>query len=165
MTGPLPGDFAVVAYRRPGVFARLIAWATRSRWTHAFTYLGDGAIAEADPDGYRLGRLADYADTADLLWSTGAVALAAEQRAAIVGEARALLGVPYSWVDIVALALASRGWTAPALLRRLHSHLHLICSQAVVHEYTATGVDLFPGREHARVTPADLAHLIDPNSK
>ena len=153
-----PGDFAVVATRsRIGWLIRLV---TRSQYNHAWVYLGDGRIVEAEGNGAVISALVDY-DGYPVLWSN--MTLTEGQRAAIVAKARAVVGTPYSWIDDACIALtAIFGVHVPASVRRrLGSTDHLQCAQLVDTCYAAAGVQLFTdGRLPGAVSPGDLADVI-----
>ena len=156
---PEPGDFAVVAYKAPGWGARLIGWFTRSKWTHAFIYMGDGKIAEAQRSGFTINELAAY-DDAELLWSTDRYVISTRERDQICAAARCLIGVPYGWIDIVCIVLSAVGITPAPVMDRLAAHSTVICSQAVVHCWAVADLNLFPDKADARVTPRDLGDLL-----
>jgi cell wall-associated NlpC family hydrolase len=162
---PQPGDFAVTSISgNVGFLISLAEWANGSRfghWDHAFVYVGDGQLVEAEPGGARLAGLDEYQGR-PVLWSTGRVALTDEQRQAIVGAARSFIGTPYSAADYFAIAAHRFHLPVPWLRRYVASSKHLICSALVDKCYQAAGVQLFrDGRWNGYVTPADLAALID----
>jgi uncharacterized protein YycO len=162
---PLPGDFAVTSIVGPvGFLISVGEWLNGSRfghWDHAFVYVGDGQLVEAEPGGARLAGLDEYAGR-PMAWSTGKVALTDQQRAAIVAAARSFIGVPYSAADYLALALWHFHVRIPWARRVMASRSRLICSQLCDASYEAAGVHLFAdGREPGDVTPAELAALID----
>lgn len=156
---PQPGDFAVVAYKAPGWGAKVIGWFTRSKWTHAFIYMGNGQVAEAQSDGFTTNPLSNY-DGAELLWSTNRYAISTRQRDQICAAARSLLGVPYGWIDIACIVLSAVGITPAPVMDRLAAHSTIICSQAVVHCWAVADLNLFPDKADARVTPKDLGDIL-----
>ena len=126
-----PGDFAVV--RMDGVTGRLIRF---GQWLngdgfrdyeHAFIYIGGEQIIEAEPGGARIADVTEYG-ARDVLWSTGKVSLSDEQRSAVVEAARGFVGVPYSFLDYLLLALKRFHITVPILNRRVVGSKHMICS-------------------------------------
>ncbi|KJK59560.1 hypothetical protein UK12_03575 [Saccharothrix sp. ST-888] len=162
---PLPGDFAVV--RMSGRIGRLIRigqWLNGDGFAdfeHAFVYVGDGELVEAEPGGARLGPLTAYQGQ-PIRWSTGRFPLTEEQRHAIVAAAHGFLGVPYSAADYFALA-AHRFHLPIGLLIKAYvaDSRHMICSQLVDQCYQDAGVHIFrDGRWPGYVTPADLATLL-----
>ena len=176
MTVPQAGDFAVVsAGGIPGRLVRLAEQANGSGpyadYQHAFIYIGgDGQIIQAEPGGADYAQLTPHART---MWSAGKIAiglpgtigrleLSAEQRDKICDAARGYVGVPYSFLDYVALILHRLHIPAPWLKRYIASTRHMICSQLVDQCYLDAGIHLFDdGRWPGYVTPADLAKLLD----
>jgi cell wall-associated NlpC family hydrolase len=149
------GDYGVV--RTSGWGAALIRFGTHSNYNHAFVYVGDGQIVEAEPQGARLGSVTEYGN---VLWSR--VPLDGPQRGAIAAIARKMIGTPYNWVDIAALTLACLGLKLPPVMDRVRDDRQLICSQLVDRAYELAGVHLFKdGRPDEAVTPGDLARLIE----
>lgn len=162
---PQPGDFAVTTVRgQVGFLISLGEWLNGSRfghWDHAFIYVGDGQLVEAEPGGARLAGLDEYADR-PLAWSTGHVELTDTQRTAIVAAARGYIGTGYSAADYFAIAAHRFRLPVPWLRRFVASSKHLICSALVDKVYQDAGVQLFrDSRWDGYVTPADLAALID----
>lgn len=161
---PRPGDFAVV--RISGGVGRLIRigqWLNGDGYAdyeHAFIFIGNGEIVEAEPGGARRALLSEY-DGRPIEWSTGQIALTDEQRAAVCAAANDLLGTPYSLFDYLSLALL-RFHVRPTWVRRYVSDSrHMICSELVDFCYLQAGVHLFTdGRIPGDVTPADLANLL-----
>jgi len=161
---PLPGDFAVI--HMPGDVGRLIRvgqWLNGDgyeNYEHAFIYVGDGQLVEAQPGGARLAELTEYADGRPL-WSTGRIALTEQQRDALVAAAHRYLGVPYSFLDYGSIALARLHLRPPIIKRYVADTHHMICSQLVDQCYQDAGVHLFhDGRIPGDVTPGDLSRLI-----
>lgn len=143
----------------PNVFGYAIRIFTRSSYDHAFIYIGNGQIIEAQPKGARISELAEY-DGDGLLWSTDT--LTDDQRAQIVISAKHLLNTSYGFLDIVYLGLASLGIRFNWLLKRVENEQRLICSQLVALSGRLAGVDAWLcGKENAcLVTPADLANRL-----
>ncbi|MFB7666872.1 hypothetical protein ACFC1R_23480 [Kitasatospora sp. NPDC056138] len=130
---------------------------------HAFVYVGDGELVEAEPGGARLGPLTAYRGQ-PIRWSTDRFPLTEEQRHAVVAAARGFIGVPYSAADYFALA-AHRFHLpiGPLIKAYVADSRHMICSQLVDRCYQDAGVHLFgDGRWPGYVTPADLAALLSP---
>jgi len=162
---PLPGDFAVVRMGgRTGRLIRIGQWLNGdgfADYEHAFVYVGDAQLVEAQPGGAELRPLSVY-DGRPMLWSTGRFDLTAEQRTRIVDAARHYIGVRYSFADYLALAAARFHLPVGRPLRRFVADTrHMICSQLVDQCYQDAGVHLFDdGRWPGYVTPADLANLL-----
>lgn len=154
-----------------------------SNWTHAGLILDNGQIIEAEPGGAKI-------KPAEILWEAGEVMISDapiqrwvdqtvwpqllgareegewRKRAEVVGKARFLSGVGYSFLDYAALAMAEfkiPGWQ---LARdRVEASQHLICSALVDRAYAWAEVHLFDdGRLSGDVTPWDLeryAHIYE----
>lgn len=160
---PEIGDFGVVNTGN-SFAARLIRWATQSTVNHAFVYVGNDQIVEAEPHGAALSRASKYPNA---IWSTGKFKLNNLARFTIRGNAKGLVGTPYNWLDILAIGLAQRklgrivglkSWIA----RRLSNDGKLICSQLVDYCYQKAGIQLFKdGRPCGMVSPGDLLNLIN----
>jgi hypothetical protein len=166
MTTPVPGDFGLVKISgNVGFLIRIGQWLDGSgfeNFEHAFVYLGDGKLIEAEPGGARIADLTEYAGW-DIDWSTGKIPLTDVQRALIVSNAKALEGVPYSFLDYFALvAYRLHIWPLDVMLKNyIKSTNHLICSQLVDLVYDLSGVHLFTdGRWEGYVTPGDLYELL-----
>lgn len=135
-------------------------------WDHAFVYLGDGKILQAEPGGSRIADLGTYGA---IKWWTGP--LSAGQRAMVPAVAKTLTGIPYSALDYFAL-VAHRlhepdlpMWPEDGRMVTLEQFIgdsgHMICSQLVDEFMLRIGCHLFrDGRWPGYVTPADLAALI-----
>lgn len=161
---PLPGDFGLCRIDGGvGFLIRLGQWLNGGGFAdleHAFLYIGDGRIIEAQPGGAVEADLAEYADR-PIVWSTGRIPLTDEQRPAIVAAARSYLGVPYGFADYLALAARRFHIPVPGLRRWIAGSHSVICSQLVDQAYQDAGVHLFiDGRAPGDVTPADLYKLI-----
>lgn len=168
MRGPAtqlrPGDFGVVA--TGGFEAKVIRWGTESTVNHAFVYIGAGQIVEAEPGGACVSPVKKYGDRP--IWSSSAFDLDDMTRRRIASGAVNLCGIPYGWLDIVAIAFAQRRTgelvnplRPPWWVRRIESLHTLICSQLVDVAYEGGGVNLFTdGRPPGLVSPGDLLDLI-----
>ncbi len=164
MTGPEPGDFAVVS--AGGTAGRLVAWGERlngsafSQYQHAFIYIGGGHVVEAEPAGARERPLTPHARE---LWSAGIIPLTDDERRRIVVAAHryAALEVDYSFLDYLALAARRFRLPVPGLKTYIRSTGHMICSQLCDAAYQAAGVQLFADKRwNGYVTPADLAQML-----
>jgi hypothetical protein len=169
---PEPGDFAVCSVGGPG--GKLIEVGEYLNgdgfgpWEHAFVYVGDGKILQAEPHG---SVIVPYTERGAELWSTGTIALTAAQRGQVPALARGLTGIPYSALDYLALAghrlhvpdlPVWPGPHHPVTLRTFISDSgHQICSQLTDYFMLQLGVHLFSdGRWPGYVTPASLARLL-----
>ena len=145
-----------------GKLIRLGQWLNGDGFTdyeHAFVYIGNGHIVEAEPGGAKIAEV--HYD--NILWSTGKIKLANTDRGVIVGAATRYVGTPYSALDYFALA-AKRlkfGVLVPFLRWYVQSDKHMICSQLVYACYQQAGIHLFnDNRWDGYVTPGALAELI-----
>jgi uncharacterized protein YycO len=166
---PRPGDFFVTENMstqwRTQLMAYAIQFGTASHVNHAGIFVGQGQVIEARPGG------AGYAPVSDYLkyntkWST--LPLTDQQREAIVGHTQALIGTPYGWPDIIAIAIAQKRLGShldvtkplaqqPWWYQRIAREDRLICSQLVDYAYYLAGVHLYDdNRPFGLVSPADL---------
>jgi uncharacterized protein YycO len=162
LTVPIAGDFGLVPIKgTTGFLIRVGQWLNGDgfkNYEHAFVYIGDDKIVEAEPGGARVADLSEY-DGRSVLWSTDKVQLTDEQRTAVVGAAQGFVGVPYSFLDYLLLALKRLHISVPILNKRVLESKHLICSQLVA-EAEAVGGILLTSKPAYTVTPADLANII-----
>ncbi|MCZ1011626.1 hypothetical protein [Streptomyces lydicus] len=161
-THPLPGDIGLT--RISGVTGQLIRfgqWVNGDGFTdyeHAFLVLPDNRLLEAEPGGARILSLTAYAD-ADVVY-VRPERLTERQRAGICAAATRYVGVPYSFLDYLAIATHRFHLPVPGLRRYVASTRHMICSQLVDQCYLDAGVHLFAdGRWPGYVTPMALYHL------
>lgn len=153
----MPEVGAYFVTKTPSFFGQVIRWATRSPVNHAGIYIGSGLIVDAQPKGARACRLSQYPNA---IWSDEP--LTRSQGLRIATEALSLVGTPYSWLDIAALAwsrVLKRG-TPRWVRHRLERNDRLICSQLVDLCYRRNGVVLFLDKSSCDVTPGDLYTLI-----
>lgn len=160
MTGPRPGDWIVVATDGPAAAViRGFEWHAANEadrpfaWANHAAIVADGYLIEANPRGVQMAPLEKYAGHH---WAWSSRELSDEQREEIVGGAVALLGIPYSWLDILAIGASALGAVPDPVWHRLNRPDRLICSQLVAHVYEAAGDPLDKGPS-CRVTPAMLA--------
>ena len=160
---PPPGTFGLTRIGGLlGIFVSLGQWIVgdASRYTHAFVVLDDGTVMEAMPSGARIRSLEHGLSHFPIAFSW-AIPLTDAQRAAIVREARACVGVRYGFSAYLHLALSRFGVRWPWLMRYLERNGRMICSQLVDAVYARAGVQLFDdGRAPFDVTPGDLANLL-----
>jgi hypothetical protein len=152
---PRLGDYGVV--KTSGFFGWLIRLGTLSRWNHAFIYIGDGAIIEANPKGIQIGHVDEYSRIA---WNKHDQ-LTPRQRKAIVEFAHNALGTPYNFLMIGNLALRILGLKVLAktnlLYRWAQKSKGYICSELCAEAYAAAGVSI---SSPDLATPGDLAERI-----
>lgn len=158
---PEPGEFGVV--RTGGWAGWLIRVVTRSTVNHAFVYICNGLLVEAEPSGARYG----YADAyPDAIWSGPAITEGKGRQ--IANEAIALIGTPYSWLDCLAIGLAKiSGRALPGFIRsRIERTDRLMCSALCDYAYHLAGVELYDdGRLFGDVSPGDLLLLIEEHQR
>lgn len=159
-----PGDFGLVAIQ--GAAGKLIEvgqWFAGDGFEpfeHAFLYVGNGQIVEAQPGGAKLSP-ADKYDSRVVRWSTGLIVPKDGEKIADMG--RFFVGVPYSAADYFAIATHRLHlWPSDVLLKRyVASTKRLICSQLVDAAWRGAGEPLFPHEWAGYVTPGSLAELLD----
>lgn len=169
MTHPAGTIFVL---RSGGFVGWTIRLLTRSRQNHAGVCLGDGRTVEAQAKGAVIkteqdnarviygDRLSLRIDWLDSIARPGGTT-PTWANARIADEALKLVGTPYGFVDIAALALADLGWRQRWLERIVDRQHALICSQLVDQAYLNAGVHLFSdGRMPGRVDPGDLEQII-----
>lgn len=158
------GDFGLVkGYDNVGKWIRIAEWANGdgpSLYSHAFVIVSDGNdpdIVEAEPGGARLAKASEYGQD----WVRSRWQLTDAQRAAVASNARGFLGVPYSFLDYVSLALVHFHVRPRCVLNYVGRTNHVICSQLVDAAYQKAGLQMFKdGRFNGDVTPQDLAKVL-----
>jgi len=172
-----PGDYGLIAI--PGRGGRLIRLGQfligdgYKDYQHAFVYVGEGMVIEAASSG-AVKRPFHY-DPEAVLWSSETlyqdvglgndlipIELTDLDRSAICQAAEGYIGVPYSWLDYLAIAAhrfhLSR---SEALQKIVASTRRMICSQLVDQCFVDAGVHLFDDhRWPGYVTPGDLTQLL-----
>jgi cell wall-associated NlpC family hydrolase len=156
MYEPRLGDYGVV--KTSGVFGKLIRFGTMSRWNHAFIYIGDGLIVQANPTGVAIGKVTQY----PVIGWNQHEELTDEQRDKIVTEAKRLVDRPYGFLDIANLILRILGLKALAntkVLEKMAERYGVICSELVALAYDAASINLC-NKPANIVTPGDLAERL-----
>jgi len=151
----------VFVERSNGFVGAGIRLLTRSRVNHAGIALGDGRTIEAQADGAVMGW---ESNGPGVIWGDGLYRAVEAQRpgagADIAARARYLLGTPYGYTDILALALADMGVRWHWLERKVDDQHAMVCSQLADAACLGAGVHLFAdGRMPSRVDPGDLEWL------
>lgn len=130
------------------------AWAD---FQHAFVYLGDGKLIEAEPGGARIVDLAEY-DGWDIYWCSNI----AREHVADLGQVAKLApsfeGTPYSFLDYFAIATRALHIPVPGLRKFIASTKHEICSALAALIYAESGAALY-STWTGYVTPLDLMIL------
>lgn len=162
---PEPGDFGLVSIEgNVGTLIRIGQWLNGdgfSTYEHAFIYIGNGQVVEAQPGGAIISQLSKY-DGRSIKWSTGLIDLTDEERTKLVSWAVDKLGSPYSVLDYVAIALYRFHIKLPMLTKRVEDENHMICSVLVADDYANIGVQV--GRtDHQSylTTPGQLDKYLD----
>lgn len=127
-----------------------------ANYEHAFVYVGNGQIVEAEPGGARLANLSEY-DGNTVAWLK-----APENRGGLIHLAAVCeIGTPYSFLDYLALAAVRFHLPSKWLRARVQNSGHLICSQLADLAASRAGWHLFDdGRLPQDVTPGDLYGLV-----
>jgi len=160
---PKPGDFGLTSIKGGvGFLIRVGQWLNGDGfrdYEHAFIYVGEGKIVEAEPGGALLSDLDEYSDR-PIMWSTDLIPLTDEQRNLIVQSALAQIGTPYSFLDYLAIGLYRLGIKHPGVAKRVEDSKHLICSQLVALDYDHAGIPVTDFQPYL-VTPGKLLnHLL-----
>jgi hypothetical protein len=124
-------------------------------WEHAFISIGGGLIVEAEPGGARVSNISEYST---VHWCHGLYDLGTpEQLNATEDAAKKYTGVPYSFLDYVALVDHRLHIPFPGLQGYIASTGHMICSQLVDQCYSDAGMHIFTdGRWPGYVDPLAL---------
>ncbi|MEW2302060.1 hypothetical protein AB0958_19140 [Streptomyces sp. NPDC006655] len=158
---PQPGDIGLTSITGPvGWLIKVGQWLNGDgfgAFQHAFIVLPGARLIEAMPGGALVDSLSKYDDRQVLYVSPADLTPA--QRKAIADCALKYQGVPYSFLDYVALALHRFHIPVPGLRRYIESTGHMICSQLADRAYRDAGQILFrDGRWEGYVTPMALAN-------
>lgn len=125
-------------------------------YEHAFMYIQDGKMVEAQPGGAVYSDIDRYGSVENILW----LPCPDEYRSAVGSAAVALLGTPYSFLDYGALAAVRLHMPSKAIRRYVMSTGHMICSQLVDEAASRGGWHIFTdGRLPQDVTPGDLSKV------
>lgn len=151
---PVAGDYGVVTTK--GIFGKLIRLGTVSRWNHAFIYIGDGKVVEANPTGVAVSPVAKYPKIA---WNLHEE-LSPDARAKIISHAFNAVGRPYNFAIIVMLAFRAIGVKIfpKKVIDYLAKHDGYICSELVAECYEEAGVPICPSADLCN--PGDLAERL-----
>lgn len=153
---PVIGQFGVV--KTNGIFGKLIRIGTLSRWNHAFIYVGDGKIVEANPRGVEVSDVSKYPVIA---WNKHQE-LSESERQTIAQSALATVGKSYSFLTIALLAfriLGVRIFSNTWVIAKLAMKEGYICSELVAECYDKAGIVIVNKRDYLTV-PGDLAEVL-----
>lgn len=156
---PQPGDIGLTSITGAvGKLVQIGQWLNGDgygAYQHAFIVLPGNRLIEAMPGGAQIDSLDSYADR-DVLY-VAPLGITDAQRKAVVDNALKYEGVPYSFIDYIALATHRFHIPGPGLRRYIESTGHMICSQLCDRAYRDAGLQLFTdGRWSGYVTPMDL---------
>lgn len=159
----MPGDYCCVDITTGNIAGRIMDSAirrfTNSQYNHAFIIVSeDGDIVEAQPRGAALGNISRYDGERKIFSATN---LTGEQREKIVETAISCVGIPYGFLDIAYLGLASAGINWNWLLNQVLREDRMICSQLVAYCGASALADSWLcGKAHPQlVKPSDLSSL------
>lgn len=125
-------------------------------YEHAFVYVGNGYVVEAQPGGAIKAPLIKY-DLQRIVWHS---APGWRAGVAIALHAKSMIGTPYSFLDYFAIGAVRLRLPSKRLRAYVASTRHLICSQLADEAYRRAGVELFSdGRPTGQVTPGALYKL------
>jgi uncharacterized protein YycO len=152
----LPGTYGVS--HGSGITGELIRHATESWAGHAFVYVGNGQIIEAEPPCARVSAADSHPDA---VWDVREP-LTSTQRDMIVARAHALVGCPYDYPAYIGFALEllkiTNGQELDPVFRDDHWR---VCSALVADCYSYAGIDLTAGLKYPNlISPADLYNRI-----
>lgn len=169
---PTPGSFGLAVIS--GKTGRLVRWGQNivegreTHYTHAFLVLDNQEVIEAEPGGAKIVSVEKYL-FGDVLFSDKPIkSVLGNQlypydndepavRSLVIDIARGLKGIPYNYLDYVAIALEHFDIRPKMVTNRVRRQDRLICSQLVDFVYNMAGIHLFKdGRLPQDVTPADL---------
>jgi hypothetical protein len=170
---PVPGSFGLaVISGKTGYWVRKgqnIVEGRKTHYTHAFLVLDNNEVIEAEPGGAILTPLSKYMDGGDVLFCDKPVKNAVgnqlypydggekEIRERVIDFGRSLKGIPYNYMDYLAIGLEHFNIDLRVVRNRVRRPDRLICSQLVDFVYQMAGIHLFDdGRVSQDVTPADL---------
>lgn len=167
-----PGDYVVVDitakwYKQPWKWFinAAIRKSTQSEYSHAFILMDDsGRIIEARPKGAAENNIAEYMGLNMLPSSTK---MTKEQREMVVYNASGFIGIPYGFLDILWLGMASRGINWGWLMNKVRNENRMICSQLVAQSGINSKVmSWLCGKPYPQeVTPGDLGRLAERQAK
>lgn len=119
---------------------QVVAWASRSRWSHMVVAISETECVSAEPGGARIRPTSYYPE---IVWSR--FAMRPGQRRRAVRYAIRRIGTPYAWFDYIAagVALVTRTRTPEWLRSYIADTDRLICSQLCDLALQAAGIHVF----------------------
>jgi hypothetical protein len=182
---PIPGSFGLAVIS--GKTGKLVRWGQNivegreTHFTHAFLVLDNQQVIEAEPGGAQINSIDRYLD-GDVLFSDAPIRNEVARakalydhplvndvyeerlRERVVDMGRGLKGIPYNYLDYLAIGLEHFHIRPKLVTNRVRRQDRLICSQLVDFIYNFAGIHLFnDGRLPQDVTPADLEQWIVDN--
>jgi hypothetical protein len=158
---PQPGDIGLVPIKGGvGLAIRFGQWLNGSgfaNYEHAFVFVGQDEIVEAEPDGARLANLDEY-DGRTIAW----LRCPDEHRQAVADAARTFIGTPYGFLDYAVIAAHRFHLPIPGLTRIANSRKSIICSELAVMAARLGGWPLCGDKPAGFVTPDDLDRYVTP---
>lgn len=158
----MPGDIGLVPISgNVGVLIRIGQWLNGDGFTnfqHAFLYLGNGLIIQAEPGGAKIVPLSAWSGSSIYWCENLSKGFTAADRSKIVAAAKKLEGTPYSFADYLALFAKRLHIPSDALNQFVKDSGHLICSQLCAASYDQGGKPLYKTWT-GWVTPLDLYNL------
>lgn len=143
------GDIILYRGEYKSFTSALIMEFTRSPYSHAEIYVGDGWSISAEAYGLSL---EDHCNTGfiDIMRLEGG--LSREQRGIVLEKAYQSLAKPYEYLGLIGFPFGSE----KAAARRSANQAY-ICSEVTAWCYKEAGIDLIKNRPEAIEAPADLA--------
>lgn len=138
-----------------GMAGELIRHATASWAGHAFLYIGNGLIIEAESPVTKVSPVGAHPDA---IWNLDEPGFTDEFGAKAVARAHALVGTPYDWPAYVGFALeVLKLRNGQQLSPYFYHDRWRVCSADVADEYAFAGKDVTTGLKYPNlVSPADL---------
>lgn len=175
-----PASFGLSVTR--GKVGKFISWGQdivdgrQDKYTHAFFVLDGNEVIEAEPGGAVITPLSVYLERnpdtvlfsdkpmTDYMAAHDFVYPAEHEhrlRTTMVAFARTLTGIPYSYLDYLAIGLEHFNIDLPFIRNRVRREDRMICSQLVDYIYGQHGIHLFgDSRVPQNVTPGDLENYV-----
>lgn len=148
----ITGQVGIIT-KNPTWYGRAVQFFTHSPAYHTVYAISETEVVSAETPQVRI-RPADYFE--DILWTDEQIEPSNLRDA--VRFARAQVGKPYAYLDILFLLIASitKTRTPPWIIDRLISTNQWFCSELCDAALNAALINLFPGRPACAVTPADF---------
>lgn len=135
----------------------VVAWASRSQWTHMVMAVSETVVVSQEPGGARYRPVGYFPG---IVWSK--FPMRPSQRRRIVRYAHSRIGTPYAWADYwaIGIALVTRSHTPEWLASYVADTKSLICSQLCDLALQAGGIHVFfDERPAGAVIPASFGKV------